>query len=118
MKKINVLLWLLCLTLTFAAQGQKVDTVKIQTSAICEMCKYTIEKDMAFEKGVEFADLENKVLTVAYKPKKTDSDKIRTRITQIGYHADDLKRAQEAYDKLPLCCKDGAHADDEHEPHK
>ena len=32
----------------FAMAQQKSDTVKIKTSAICEMCQYTIEKDLAF----------------------------------------------------------------------
>ena len=55
--------------------------VKILTSAVCEMCKYTIEKDLAFEKGVKTSDLdvESKMLTVIYNPNKTDADKIRKR---------------------------------------
>jgi len=97
-----------------AQQNEKHQTVEIKTSAICEMCQYAIEKEMAFEKGVEEAslNLENKVLTVKYNSKKTDSDKIRKRVSLTGYHADDVKRDTEAYDNLPLCCKDGAHSDD------
>lgn len=101
--------------MTFAggiAQAQS-DTVSIKTSAICDMCKYTIEKDMAFEKGVKTADLnlENKVLLVTYDARKTNPDKIRKRITLVGYHADEEKRDPEAYENLPTCCKDGAHSD-------
>ena len=100
--------------LIFAGKATAQDeTIQIKTSAICEMCKYTIEKDMAFEKGVKSADLnlENKVLTVVYSPKKTDADKIRKRITMVGYNADEYTRDPEAYKNLPACCKDGAHGD-------
>lgn len=86
-------------------------SISIKTSAICEMCKEAIEYDLAYEKGVKNSnlDLENKVVTVVYNPKKTDPQTIRERITKVGYHADDLYRDPEAYDNLPFCCKDGAH---------
>ncbi|MFT6856479.1 MAG: mercuric ion binding protein [Cyclobacteriaceae bacterium] len=84
--------------------------VKILTSAVCEMCKYTIEKDLAFEKGVKSSDLDvdSKILTVVYS-KRTDADKLRKRISEIGYHADEVNRVKKAYDALPSCCQDGAH---------
>lgn len=114
----NLFFILLFVPLLLSAQKtpEKVDggyRIDIQTSAICEMCQYAIEKDLAFEKGVKSADLnlETKVVTVVYNPKKTDPQTIRTRITKVGYHADDLQRDQEAYDNLPNCCKDGAHED-------
>lgn len=85
--------------------------VEIKTSAICEMCQYTLEKDLAFEKGVKEAtlNLDDKVMTVIFNPNKTDAQTIRERITLIGYHADTLSRDSDAYDKLPMCCKDGSH---------
>ena len=88
--------------------GYKID---IQTSGICQMCKETLEQDLIFEKGVKNADfnLENKVITIVYNPKKTDPQRLRERITKIGYHADTLSRDVSAYEKLPFCCKDGSH---------
>ncbi len=88
--------------------GYKID---IQTSAICEMCQLTLEKDLIFEKGVKKAELnlDNKVMTVIYNPKKTNAEKLRKRITKIGYHADTYARDSDAYEKLPKCCKDGSH---------
>ncbi|WP_421765058.1 heavy-metal-associated domain-containing protein [Ekhidna sp.] len=85
--------------------------VEIQTSAICEMCQYALEKDLAFEKGVKEAtlNLDNKVMTIVYNSKKTDAQTLRERITMVGYHADTLARNPISYDKLPMCCKDGAH---------
>ena len=85
--------------------------IAIQTSAICSMCQYTLEKDMAFEKGVKEAtlNLDDKVMTIIYNPKKTDVHTLQQRITKVGYHADTLARDPIAYEKLPMCCKDGSH---------
>ena len=108
MKKLVIIFALVALGVAAKAQTEKVE---IKTSAICGMCKNTIEKDLAFEKGVKTADLdlETKVLTVEYNAKKTSPDKIRTRITKVGYNADDKKRDAKAYEKLPACCQDGGH---------
>lgn len=90
------------------ADGYKIE---IKTSAICEMCKETLEYDLAFEKGVKEAvlNLDDKVLSITYNPKRTDPDKLRERITKVGYHADWIERDIESYKKLPFCCKDGSH---------
>lgn len=71
------------------------------------MCKRAIEGDLAFEKGVTYSnlDLETNVVTVVYKPKATNPDILRTRLTKIGYDADSLKAIPAAVDKLPECCK-------------
>lgn len=114
-------LFAFALLLTLSAWAQKAPEpvkgghrVEIKTSAICDMCKEAIEYDLTFEKGVKSAilNLDNKVVTVVYNPKKTDAETIRKRITKVGYHADTLLRDPEAYEKLPECCKDGAHQDD------
>lgn len=111
MKKFVIII--LLLTGSIAARAQ-VEKVNIQTSAICEMCKYAIERDLAFEKGIKTADLdlETKVLTVKFSTKKTTADRIRERITKVGYNADSLQRDVKAYNALPDCCKDGAHQDE------
>ena len=105
MKKILTLISLIIIT--HLAHGQKKDTVNIKTSSICEMCKRTIEGDLAFEKGVTYSnlDLETNVVTVVYKPKATNPEAIRRRLTEIGYDADSLKAIPAAVDKLPDCCK-------------
>lgn len=95
--------------LTVSAQDKPKNTeeIKIQTSAICGMCKDRIEHDLAFEKGIRSVSLDNdtKIVTVGYNPKKTDPDKIREAISDIGYDADDVPADQEAHDKLPRCCQ-------------
>ena len=110
MKKLVIIITLFTISFSIHAQVEK---VKIKTSAICGMCKNAIESDLAFEKGVKSSevDLDTKILTVTYNAKKTDADKIRERITKVGYHADSLQRDLKAYNALPACCKDGAHQD-------
>lgn len=112
------LLFLLLITISTSVSAQKDPIavekrykIEIQTSAICEMCKHTLERDMAFEKGVKESslNLDNKVISVTYNPRKTDGQTIRKRIAMIGYHADTLARDSIAYENLPKCCKDGAH---------
>lgn len=85
-------------------------TVKIKTSAVCDMCKETIEKAMAYEKGVKEAtlDVDSKMLTVTYDPKKTTLEKIKIAITKAGYDADEMTADTRAYDNLNPCCKKDA----------
>ena len=111
---LTILGLILCISAVAQKEPVEVDggfKVEIQTSAICEMCKNTLEKDLAFEKVVKEAtlSLDDEVITVIYHPKRTDAQIIRRRITLVGYHADTLTRDSKAYDNLPMCCKDGAH---------
>ena len=101
--------------LAVSAQAQKsLKTVNIKTSAVCEMCKATLEKDLTFEKGVKSVnlDLETKVLIIDYVEGKTSPDLLRKRVTMVGYNADQMKRDPKTYEKLDPCCKDGAHDND------
>ena len=95
---------LLFLCVSFNAQT---DTVRIQTSAICETCKKTLEHDLSFEKGVKNSelDIDSKILTVVYNAEKTTPEKIRIAVTKSGYDADSLHADAKAYKRLPECCK-------------
>ena len=113
MKSLGLVLAVVLVTLfsldSFATE--KFDTIQIKTSSQCEMCKETIEKQMAFEKGVKSAvlDVESSVLTVVYNKKKTNPDLIRVAVSEVGYDADDVPAGKEAYENLHNCCKKGAH---------
>ena len=89
-----------------ALAGPK-ETVKIKTSAICEMCKERIEKNLALTKGVAKSDLnlDDKVITVEYDAAKIDAAGIRKAISETGYDADEVKAIAKDYAKLPNCCK-------------
>ncbi|MBC7448003.1 MAG: cation transporter [Hymenobacteraceae bacterium] len=88
---------------------------QILTSAVCGMCKTTLEKAMAYEKGVKAAelDVESKLLTVVYQPDKTSVDKLRLAISRAGYDADSVQADARAHQRLPDCCQKTAapHAD-------
>jgi len=88
-------------------ETKKSDTLTIQTSAVCGMCKDRIEQGIAFEKGVKRATLdeETKKVTVIYNPSKTSADAVRTAISKLGYDADEVAADPKAYEKLPACCK-------------
>ena len=83
--------------------------IKIQTTAICGMCEERIETNMAFEKGVKSVELDDKtkIVTITYKTAKTNPEKLRKAISDLGYDADDVEANAEAYAKLPKCCKKG-----------
>lgn len=91
---------------TILVAGPK-EILKVKTSAICEMCKSKIEKNLALTKGVKSANLnlEDKVVTVEYNSEKTNALAIRKAIAEVGYDADDMPAEKAGYDKLSDCCK-------------
>ncbi|MDX1904959.1 MAG: heavy-metal-associated domain-containing protein [Thermonemataceae bacterium] len=90
-----------------AQKNAKLETIEIKTSAVCNMCKSSLETDLKYEKGVKTVKLDvlTKVLTVSYNPKKTNPDKIRKAVTKVGYDADSLPADPKAYEQLEDCCK-------------
>jgi len=104
----NKIIIVLLSILTINSWGQT-ETVKIVTSAQCigDCCKERIEEVMQFTRGVTAVDLdiESSILTVTFKTKKTDTDKLRKAVSLIGYNADDVKANRKAHDKLPSCCQ-------------
>lgn len=90
-----------------AAEKQKSAVVTIQTSAICESCKKRLETSLKTTEGVEEAmlNLNNKKIKIKYDPAKTNPDKLREAIANIGYDADGVKKKEDAYNKLPQCCQ-------------
>ena len=115
MNKLKVLILsavLALISIATQAQAQKgtQETVKIKTSAVCDMCKTTLEKAMAYEKGVKSSslDVDSKILTVVFDTRKTNADNLRKAVTEAGYDADKLPAQERAYNKLDDCCKKDA----------
>ena len=98
---------LFLLMLPFLALAGPKEIVKIKTSAICEMCKERIEKNLALTKGVAKSDLnlDDKEITVEFDAAKIDAAGIKKVISESGYDADDVKAVAKDYAKLPNCCK-------------
>lgn len=88
-------------------QNPNQKTVKIKTSAVCDMCKTTLEKAMAYEKGVKTSslDVKSKVLTVVYDGRKTNPEQLRKAVNETGYDADGKPASERAYKRLDDCCK-------------
>ena len=97
-------------TASVAKKGSEM--VQFKTSAVCDMCKSRLEKSLAYEKGVQAANLDvpSKVLTVTYNPAKTNASALRTAVQKTGYDADAVTADARAYDRLPECCKKTAAA--------
>ena len=67
--KTKILFSFIALLIMFKANAQETTSeIKIKTSATCDMCKETIEKYVAFEKGIKKVtlDVDTKIATVVY----------------------------------------------------
>jgi copper chaperone CopZ len=109
MKNIILIIALFVVGTAFSQTENQQDTVTIQTSAECDMCKDRLEGVLNYTKGVKFAELNlaDKTLFVKFNPKKISMDEIRTIISETGYDADDVKANPTSVDELPTCCKPG-----------
>jgi len=106
--------------INLSARAQKTADLEIKTSAQCSMCKETIEKAMAFEKGVVKYELivETKILKVTYKPAKTNPETIRRAVSAVGYDADEVVADPKAYQNLSDCCKKPEDRQSDHSGHQ
>ncbi len=109
---IRILGFLVSILLLFAVSVKAQDTasvLKVKTSAVCKMCKKTIETALASEKGIKKSELDvkSKIVTVNYNSKETTPEKIRKAIAEAGYDADDVSADPKAYKKLEKCCQKG-----------
>ena len=93
---------------TSACQSQinnaKTETVKVYGN--CGMCESTIEK-AANKKKISKADWneETKMATITYDSKKTNLNAVLKNIALAGYDNQSFLAPDEAYNKLPGCCK-------------
>ncbi len=89
----------------------------------CGMCKMKIEKLAKSFEGVEAAayDLKGQKLTLTYDKKLVKDKDVLKAITRIGYDAGKFKADDEAYNKLPDCCRyreiEGVETGDHHGGH-
>lgn len=123
MKTLNIIMLVLIASFTLTnlqAQSSKTEVVEIKVSSQCNECKETIEKALAFEKGITKSnvDLETNTVTVTYKTNKTTPDKIRMAISEAGYDADDVAANPKSYENLSDCCKKPEDRKFDHSGHK
>lgn len=86
----------------------KFAALDIRSNAVCDMCVTTIETEMLYVKGVQKVrvDMDANIIHVDYRPNRTDPDKLRKAISDLGYMADDVPPDPEARKALPDCCQD------------
>ena len=106
--KAIILMTVVALLSTSALKAQidnaKTETVKIYGN--CGMCEATIEK-AAKKKKLSKADWneQTKMATITYDSKKTDLDAVLKNIALAGYDNQNYLAPDDAYAKLPDCCK-------------
>ncbi len=73
----------------------------------CGLCKARIEGALIKSPGVLSidVDVETKMAHINYDSEKTTQAMIEEAITMLGYQANKSLANQEAYKKLPACCK-------------
>lgn len=98
------------------AQVKPVEKVVIKTPTVqCEMCKEKIENYLKREPGISLVkvDYKKKTTTVTYLTDRNNIEQIKTAIANAGYDADDVAADEDAYKRLPKCCKKPATATNE-----
>jgi periplasmic mercuric ion binding protein len=91
-----------------AAQQKPTARAEIKTPGVqCDMCKSRIEKYLLRQEGVTGVkvDVKKKVTGVVWITDRTNIENIKAAIATIGYDADDVTAEEDAYKKLPACCK-------------
>lgn len=101
---ITILLSLIVVPCIAFAAEQKV-TLKV--SGNCGSCKKRIVKAASTIDGVSDAswDKSKKVFTATIDDAKTNVETVKKAILEAGYDVEDAKGNDEAYSKLPDCCK-------------
>lgn len=104
--KIKYICSLIALTVLFSANGFAQKTEEIKVWGNCGMCKKTIEA-AALKGGAKVANWnkDTKVLSLEFKEKKTDLQKIQASIANAGYDTQDIAASSDAYNSLPECCQ-------------
>lgn len=103
----------ICAIALFSAFTLGMQTIKIQTTAVCGMCKDRIESVLGATEGVESArlDLTTKKVKIKFDDTKQSEASLRAIIAKSGYGADNVEADAAAFEALPGCCKSKAACD-------
>ncbi len=108
MKSFFSLILVPALLLSTSCNGQiknaKTEIVKIYGN--CDMCKTTIEKAGSKNKMAKVDwNKDSKIATITFDSKTTNEDEILKRVALAGYDNEKFLAPDDAYAKLPECCK-------------
>jgi copper chaperone CopZ len=99
----TLIMLLLVPFIAFAAE----QNITLKVSGNCGSCKKRIVKAASSIEGVTDAswDKTKKVFTATIDDTKTHVESVKKVILEAGYDVEDAKGNDEAYSKLPDCCK-------------
>lgn len=100
MKKAIILsvIMILAFSLQTFAEGKKTEVIKFRVDQMtCNGCKAKVTKNITYEKGVTdlTVDLDTKLVTITYRPDKTNEEKLKEAFTKMGYEAIVVKDKEE-----------------------
>lgn len=88
------------------AQIKNATTESVTIYGNCEMCEINIEKAGNVKKVAQVEwNKDTKIATLTYDASKTSQDEILKRVALAGYDSDQFLAPDDAYAKLPKCCK-------------
>lgn len=101
MKLITIIISIIISISTYA------QSVSIEVSGECGMCKTRIESAALSTIGVSSADydLEDKKLTVSYAEGLFNISELHQNIANVGHDTDLVKANDDVYDSMPMCCQ-------------
>ncbi|MES2681315.1 MAG: heavy-metal-associated domain-containing protein [Bacteroidota bacterium] len=96
-----------------AQKTKPVKTAVIKTTIYCDHCKICescggrILKELYNEAGIKNTSVDSKAntITVTYDERKISLEKVRDKISKLGFDADAVKADPAAVAKLDDCCK-------------
>jgi copper chaperone CopZ len=109
----TVILALLFVGSAVAQKTKPVKTAVIKTTIYCDHCKICescggrILKELYNEDGIKNTNVDSKAntISVTYDERKISLQKVREKISKLGFDADDVKADPTAVSKLDDCCK-------------
>ena len=75
-------------------KGAKEERVVFSVNMHCQNCERKIKKNIPYEKGVKdlTTDLAKQLVTITYRPDKTDKDKLKRSIEKLGYTCKEVQK--------------------------
>lgn len=105
---IPLLIGFMILGFSACSQGNPGGKAVIKTAGIqCDLCKNRVERYLSSEYGVSSVkvDIKKRTTTVTWIPNRTNLENIKTAIANLGFDADDVTAEPDAYNRLPLACR-------------
>lgn len=93
LKRIILLLSIILITNTSYADKKGTALVTYKVEMDCQSCVNKIKRIISFEKGVKNLDVDfgTKLVTITYKTKATNKEKLKKALEKMGYKTEEQK---------------------------